>query len=100
MLNVKKTFENGVLTVVLEGRLDTNTSSLLEAELNSSLDGVIKLVFDFSGLTYISSSGLRILLYAHKTMTVRGGEMTVRNVNDIIMDIFDVTGFSDILNIG
>lgn len=100
MLNVKKTFENGVLTVVLEGRLDTNTSSLLEAELNSSLDGVIKLVFDFSGLTYISSSGLRILLYAQKTMTVRGGEMIVRNVNDIIMDIFDVTGFSDILNIG
>ena len=100
MLNIKKTFENGVLTVVLEGRLDTNTSSLLEAELNSSLDGVIKLVFDFSGLTYISSSGLRILLYAQKTMTVRGGEMIVRNVNDIIMDIFDVTGFSDILNIG
>ena len=100
MLNVKKTFENGVLTVVLEGRLDTNTSSLLEAELYSSLDGVIKLVFDFSGLTYISSSGLRILLYAQKTMTARGGEMIVRNVNDIIMDIFDVTGFSDILNIG
>ena len=86
------------LTVALEGRLDTMTAPELEAALKTALEGVEELTFDFEKLDYISSAGLRVLLAAQKTMN-RQGSMKVKNANEIIMEIFEVTGFSDILTI-
>lgn len=98
MLNISKV-ENGTeLTFSLEGRLDTVTSPNLESELNSSLDGVDMLIFDMAQLQYISSAGLRVLLTAQKVMN-KQGSMVVRNASDDVKEIFDVTGFSDILTI-
>lgn len=98
MLNVNKTVENGTAQFALEGRLDTTTAPELEKELQSSLDGIQTLILDFENLEYISSAGLRVLLSAHKTMS-KQGEMKIRHVSPVIMEIFEVTGFSDILNI-
>ena len=98
MLNIEKTMDGSKLTMVLEGRLDTTTAPQLENELKDALDGADTLVLDFSKLEYISSAGLRVLLSAQKVMTCKGG-MTIRHVNDVIMEIFEVTGFVDILNI-
>lgn len=98
MLNINKTKEDGKVTVTLEGRLDTVTAPDLEKELKGSLDDVTELVMDFEKLDYISSAGLRVLLSTQKVMTRQGG-MKVINVNDSIMEIFEVTGFSDILTI-
>jgi anti-sigma B factor antagonist len=98
MLNINKTTENGICTVALEGRLDTITSPELETELKSSLDGVTELIMDFEKLEYISSAGLRVLLSAQKTMNNQGS-MKVINVNDTVMEIFEVTGFVDVLTI-
>ncbi len=86
------------LTVVLEGRLDTTTAPKLEAELKRSLDGIKALVFDIEKLEYISSAGLRVLLSAQKVMN-KQGEMKIIGANEAIMEIFEVTGFVDILNI-
>ncbi len=96
MLNINKKLEGEKLTISLEGRLDTTTSPELETELHNSLDGVKELVFDFKDLAYISSAGLRVLLSAQKTMN-KQGSMKICNVNSDIMEIFDVTGFVDIL---
>ena len=91
--------KNGnALTVALEGRLDTMTAPELEETLKKALTGVEALTFDFEKLDYISSAGLRVLLAAQKTMN-RQGAMKVTHVNEIISEIFDVTGFSDILTI-
>ncbi len=91
--------QNGTaLTLALEGRLDTVTSPELEAELKNSLNGVDSLILDFSKLDYISSAGLRVLLSAHKQMRGKDG-MKVINVNEIVQEVFDVTGFADILTI-
>ena len=98
MLNINKEIENGKAVFALEGRLDTITAPELESVLKESLSGVSELVMDFGKLEYISSAGLRVLLSAQKTMN-KQGEMTVTNVNETIMEIFEVTGFSDILNI-
>ncbi len=95
---ITKTADGSELTVALEGRLDTNTSPELETALKASLDGVTALTLDFEKLEYISSAGLRVLLSAQKTMD-RQGTMKVTHVADIIMEIFDVTGFTDILTI-
>ena len=97
-MDIKKTQEGSSLTVSLTGRLDTTTAPQLEGELRSSLDGVTDLYFDLKDLVYISSAGLRVLLSAQKTMN-RQGSMTIRNASPEIMEIFDVTGFVDILNI-
>lgn len=86
------------LTIELKGRLDTTTSPELEAELKSSLNDVEKLVFDFANLEYISSAGLRVLLAAQKVMN-KQGEMIILNANDEIKEVFDITGFTDILTI-
>ncbi len=86
------------LTLALEGRLDTTTSPELEKLLKESLDGITLLVFDLEKLDYISSAGLRVLLAAQKAMN-RQGTMKVRNANEMILEIFEVTGFSDILTI-
>ncbi|MBR3312170.1 MAG: STAS domain-containing protein [Solobacterium sp.] len=98
MLNINKTIENGKAFFALEGRLDTNTSPEMEKELNSALNGIGELVLDFAKLEYISSAGLRVLLSAQKTMN-KQGTMKITNVNETIMEIFEVTGFSDILTI-
>ena len=98
MLNINKTTEDKTLTVALEGRLDTTTAPQLESELKSELAGVEMLVMDFEKLEYISSAGLRVLLSAQKIMN-KQGEMKVVHVSDVINEIFEVTGFSDILNI-
>ena len=98
MLNVNKTVENGKAVIVPEGRLDTVTAPQLEGELKEILPGLTSLTFDLEKLEYISSAGLRVLLSAQKTMNAKG-EMKVKNVNDTIAEIFDVTGFSDILTI-
>lgn len=98
MLNINKTIEDKTLTVTLEGRLDTTTAPQLESELKSELAGVETLVMDFEKLEYISSAGLRVLLSAQKIMN-KQGEMKVVHVSDVINEIFEVTGFSDILNI-
>ena len=97
-MNIKKTQNGTELVYELSGRLDTVTSPLLEAEIKENIGGITKLDFDIAELDYISSAGLRILLFAQKTMN-KQGEMTVRNANAEIMDIFEVTGFIDILNI-
>ena len=86
------------LTVTLGGRLDTTTAPQLEAGMQTSLEGVEKLVLDIAGLDYLSSAGLRVLLAMQKTMN-RQGSMVVRHVNDTISEIFEVTGFCDILTI-
>ena len=97
-MNIEKKIDGTRLELVLEGRLDTTTSQKLEAELKHSLNDVTELIFDFAKLEYLSSSGLRILLAAQKVMN-KQGTMIVRNVNEVILDIFEVTGFVDILTI-
>ena len=98
MLNITKNNEGSALNVALEGRLDTTTAPQLEGDLMGALGGVTKLTLDFEKLEYISSAGLRVLLSAQKVMN-KQGEMTIKNVNDVIMEIFEVTGFTDILTI-
>lgn len=97
-MTIHKNREGNKMTVALEGRLDTTTSPQLEGEIRGCLDGITELDFDFQNLAYISSAGLRILLSTQKVMN-KQGNMTIRNVNDDIMDVFDLTGFVDILNI-
>ena len=97
-MTIEKTLTAVELTITLTGRLDTTTAPQLENELKSSLNGVDNLVLDFAALDYLSSAGLRVLLAAQKQMN-KQGSMVVRNVNETIAEIFDVTGFSDILNI-
>ena len=98
MLDITKTIKNNEADFALEGRLDTVTAPELEKELKESLDGVTELHIDFEKLDYISSAGLRVLLSAQKQMT-KQGTMTLHHVNQTIMEIFEVTGFSDILTI-
>ena len=97
-MNITKKTEGNTLEIALEGRLDTMTAPELEAELKASMDGADKLVLDFSKLEYISSAGLRVLLSAHKAMSAKGG-MKVTHVNEVVQEVFDVTGFCDILTI-
>ena len=97
-MTITKTMNGAELTLALEGRLDTTTAPELEKELKEVMPGAERLVLDFSGLDYISSAGLRVLLSAHKFMTGKGG-MKVKNANEIVREVFDVTGFADILDI-
>ena len=98
MLKTNKTIENGKAVFELEGRLDTVTAPDLEKELKDSIDGITDLTLDFEKLEYISSAGLRVLLAAQKIMN-RQGSMVVTGVSEPIMEIFEVTGFCDILDI-
>ncbi|MBR4210229.1 MAG: STAS domain-containing protein [Verrucomicrobia bacterium] len=97
-MTINKTLKDTVMTLALEGRLDTTTAPELEKELKDSLDGVTDLTFDLEKLEYISSAGLRVLLSAQKTMN-KQGTMKLVHVGEVIMEIFEVTGFSDILTI-
>lgn len=97
-MEIKKNQEGTKLNIALEGRLDTTTAPQLENELKSSMDGITDMSFDFGELEYISSAGLRVLLSAQKVMN-KQGKMVIKNVNESIMDVFEVTGFVDILTI-
>lgn len=98
-MTITKNTENGELTLALEGRLDTNTAPDLEKEVGESLTADVQtLILDLKDLEYISSAGLRVLLAAQKKMN-KQGNMVVKNANDMIMDVFQVTGFVDILTI-
>ena len=97
-MNIIQNRQDTALVVALEGRLDTTTAPELEAALTEALDGVESLTMDFEKLEYISSAGLRVLLSAQKRM-MKQGEMKVIHVNETIMEIFEVTGFSDILTV-
>ncbi len=97
-MTITKKLNGTNLEIALEGRLDTTTAPELEAELKNSLDGVETLTMDFAKLAYISSAGLRVLLSAHKTMSTRGG-MKIIHVSEIVSEVFEVTGFADILTI-
>ena len=98
MLNIQKNIENGKALFTLEGRLDTVTAPELEQEFKAALEGVSELTLDFEKLEYISSAGLRVLLSAQKTMN-KQGEMKLIHVSETILEIFEVTGFKDILTI-
>ena len=98
-MTINKSNENGKLTFVLEGRLDTNSAPELEASFNGEGEGVNNVILDFLKLDYLSSAGLRVILGMQKKMNASDGEMTVKNVNETIMEVFEITGFSDILTI-
>lgn len=97
-MKITKNLNGTSLNVALEGRLDTTTAPELEQSLKESLESTNDLTLDFSKLDYISSAGLRVLLSAHKAMAKKGG-MKVVNVNEVVNEVFDVTGFADILTI-
>lgn len=97
-MTIEKQMNGNELIITLNGRLDTTTAPQLEKELKDSLEGVSDLCMDFAGLDYLSSAGLRVILQAQKVMNMQGN-MVIKNVNETIMEIFDVTGFTDILTI-
>lgn len=97
-MKIEKNLNEKNLVVALEGRLDTTTAPQLEEELKAGLEGVTDLVIDLSKLEYISSAGLRVLLSAFKTMHNKG-KMKVTNANELVKEVFEVTGFSDFLPI-
>ena len=97
-MEMKQTKEGKNLLIALEGRLDTLTAPELEKELNSALEGIEKLTLDFADLEYISSAGLRVLLSAQKTMNNQG-RMVIRNANETVREVFEVTGFDEILTV-
>lgn len=97
-MTIEKTKEENKLTITIAGRLDTTTAPQLEAEIKALPEETEKLVLDLEQLEYMSSAGLRVLLAAQKKMAKKEG-MIVTNVNEVIMEIFEITGFSDILTI-
>lgn len=97
-MTIEKITEGNKLTIELAGRLDTTTAPKLETELKQNISGVNELVLDLAALEYLSSAGLRVLLSAQKVMN-RQGSMVVKHVNETIMEIFEVTGFVDVLTI-
>ncbi|MBR2591154.1 MAG: STAS domain-containing protein [Clostridia bacterium] len=98
MLDIKKTIEGEKAFFALSGRVDSVTAPELEKEVKASINDITELTIDMKELDYISSAGLRVLLAAQKQMN-KQGKMTILNVNETIMEIFEVTGFSEILTI-
>lgn len=97
-MTIEKKINGEALTLIVSGRLDTQTAPELEKELDSVLSGLKELTFDFANLEYVSSAGLRVILKAQKAMNAQGS-MKLTGVNDSIMEVFDITGFLDILTI-
>ena len=97
-MTIEKNLNGAAACVAIAGRLDTQTAPELEAELDTIFSGLKELTFDMKGLEYISSAGLRVILKAQKTMNIQGA-MKLTNVNDDIMEVFDITGFLDILTV-
>lgn len=98
-MNITTTANGKELTIALEGRLDTTSAPELEKELGAKLDGVDSLTLEFEKLRYLSSAGLRVLLAAQKKMNAQKGSMVIKHVNEMIMEVFEVTGFLDILTV-
>lgn len=98
-MEIVNKFENGRQTFVVSGSLDTVTSPVLQAEIDKLDASVTELVFDFSALDYISSAGLRVMLTANKKMLSRGGEMSISGATELVREVFDMTGFSDIIKL-
>lgn len=97
-MKISKEVKGTALTLTLEGRLDTMTAPELETVVRESIDGITKLIFDFAALEYVSSAGLRVILSAQKIMN-KQGSMVIQNVGETVMEVFEVTGFLDILTI-
>lgn len=97
-MNITKKRDGNSMILILEGRLDTTTAPQLEEVISKELDGIESITMDFKQLDYLSSAGLRVILAAQKKMN-KQGEMVIRHVNETIMEVFEVTGFSGILNI-
>ena len=97
-MTIEKKINQKSVTLIVSGRLDTQTAPELEKELDAALPGTEELVFDMSNLEYVSSAGLRVILKAQKAMNTQGS-MKLTGVNDSIMEVFDITGFLDILTI-
>ena len=97
-MTIEKKINKDAVTLIVSGRLDTQTAPELENELDSILSGLKELTFDFANLEYVSSAGLRVILKAQKAMNTQGS-MKLTGVNDSIMEVFDITGFLDILTI-
>ena len=97
-MTIEKKVNNDVATLIVSGRLDTQTAPELENELDAVLSGIKELTFDMTNLEYVSSAGLRVILKAQKAMNTQGS-MKLTGVNDSIMEVFDITGFLDILTI-
>ena len=98
-MNITTTANGKELTIALEGRLDMTSAPELEKELGAKLDGVDSLTLEFEKLRYLSSAGLRVLLAAQKKMNAQKGSMVIKHVNEMIMEVFEVTGFLDILTV-
>ena len=98
-MTILKNREGNTVNLALEGRLDTTTAPQLEEALNENMDGVDTLVLDMKSLEYVSSAGLRVLLAAQKKMNAVKGSMVLRNVCEDIKEVFDITGFCDMLTV-
>lgn len=98
-MKIENTKNGAALVLKVTGRLDTTTAPELEAALKDSLEGITDLTFDFADLEYISSAGLRVLLIAIKKMNAQG-TLVVKNANELVMEVFEVTGFKDLMTIG
>lgn len=97
-MEIKKFLDGTTLTINISGRLDASNAQVLTNELNTALNGVKNLIFDFSGLKYVASAGLRVLLTAQKRMN-KQGSMKIRNVEESVMEVLEMTGFADLMNI-
>ena len=97
-MKTAKTLENGVFTVELDGKLDNTTTPYLGDEIKAYINDTVKLIIDMKNLNYFLSAGLRLLLSLHKKMKKKGG-MIIKNVNSENMEVFELTGFKDIINI-
>jgi len=98
-MKILKKVKNDVVTLAVEGRLETGTAPELEAELNKVLPTAQNLILDFAKLEYVSSAGLRVLLTAQKTINAHNAKMKIINANDVIKEVFDITGFNSILTV-
>ena len=98
-MDIKKTADGSKLTLEISGRIDTVTAPQLEESLKESLDGITDLTLDFAQVEYISSAGLRVLLSTQKRMNIQG-TMVIKNINDTVHEVFEVTGFKDLMTIG
>ncbi len=97
-MNISKVKEENKMVLAIEGRLDTTTAPEAESVINEALEGITELVFDFEKLEYISSAGLRVIIGTQKKMNKKG-KMLIKNVNDVVMEVFELTGLSDVLDI-
>lgn len=99
IMNINVNKQGTVCEIRVAGRLDTTTAPELETVIQREASGMTELHLQFDQLEYLSSAGLRVILGAHKRMISQGGELVIHNVNDVIMEIFEITGFQDILTI-